>query len=86
MSTTRDQEEQDWRIEHMIEDIVQKRVDAINKLAIEAANKSADTALKQEQRRWEPWKAMAVAGGAGATIALALVAVITALLHALVIR
>ena len=27
------------------------------------ANKRADTALKEEQRRWEPWKALSAAFG-----------------------
>lgn len=38
------------------------------------ANKNADTALKSEQLRWEPWKAMSAAFGAGVAVASALIA------------
>jgi hypothetical protein len=41
------------------------------------ANKSADTALKDEQRRWEPVKAMSAAFGAGLAVATGLIALIT---------
>ena len=34
----------------------------------------ADIALKRAQTQWEPWKAMAAAFGAGATIASAMLA------------
>jgi hypothetical protein len=57
--TTRDQEEQDLRIELMQADV---------------ANKTADTALKTEQLRWEPWKALSAAFGAGIAVASALIA------------
>lgn len=40
------------------------------------ANKDADTALKAEQLRWEPWKALSVAFGAGLVAASALIAAI----------
>jgi hypothetical protein len=33
------------------------------------ANKNADTALKDEQRRWEPWEALSAAFGAGIAVA-----------------
>lgn len=38
------------------------------------ANKRADTALKDEQRRWEPWKALSAAFGAGIAVASGLLA------------
>jgi hypothetical protein len=41
----------------------------------EVANKNADTALKDEQRRWEPWKAMSAAFGAGLAVASGMIAV-----------
>jgi hypothetical protein len=41
------------------------------------ANLEADTEYKRMLTKWEPWKAMAVAFGAGATVAVALVAVLT---------
>lgn len=37
-------------------------------------NKRADTRYKKTLADWEPWKAMAVAAGAGATVTLALLA------------
>jgi hypothetical protein len=42
-------------------------------LMAELANKTADTALKNEQRTWEPVKAMAAAFGAGLAVATALI-------------
>ncbi|WP_428542087.1 hypothetical protein [Rhodopila sp.] len=39
------------------------------------ANKTADTKLKEEQRRWEPWKALSAAVGAGVAVTSALFAV-----------
>jgi hypothetical protein len=38
------------------------------------ANKEADTKLKDEQRRWEPVKAMSAAFGAGVAFASGLIA------------
>ena len=38
------------------------------------ANKRADTSLKEEQRRWEPWKALSAAFGAGVAVASGLIA------------
>jgi F0F1-type ATP synthase assembly protein I len=38
------------------------------------ANKRSDTALKDEQRRWEPWKALSAAFGAGVAVASGLIA------------
>jgi hypothetical protein len=38
------------------------------------ANKQADTALKTEQMRWEPWKALSAAFGAGVAVASGLIA------------
>lgn len=50
----------------------------------EIANKEADTALKDEQRRWEPVKAMSAAFGAGVAVASGLIALIAwALVHLL---
>ncbi len=40
------------------------------------ANKQADTALKDEQRRWEPVKAMSAAFAAGLAVATGLIGVI----------
>ena len=40
----------------------------------EIANKEADTALKREQTRWEPWKALSAAFGAGVAVASGLIA------------
>jgi hypothetical protein len=45
------------------------------------ANKTADTALKDEQRRWEPIKAMSAAFGAGIAVATGFIALATYLLH-----
>ena len=49
----------------MVEDIVQKRVDEVGALT--------DALLKDEQRRWEPWKALSAAFGAGIAVATALI-------------
>lgn len=38
------------------------------------ANKEADTTLKLEQARWEPWKALSAAFGAGIAVASGLIA------------
>jgi hypothetical protein len=38
------------------------------------ANKEADTMLKLEQVRWEPWKALSAAFGAGVAVASGLIA------------
>jgi hypothetical protein len=38
------------------------------------ANKEADTTLKTEQARWEPWKALSAAFGAGIAVASGLIA------------
>ena len=59
-----DDEEQRLRIELMAADI---------------ENKRADTDYKRTMMRWEPWKAMAVAAGAGATFTLAMIALATGL-------
>ena len=40
----------------------------------DATNKDADTELKREQRRWEPWKALSAAFGAGIAVASGLIA------------
>jgi hypothetical protein len=37
-------------------------------LMADIANKEADTLLKTEQLRWEPWKAMSAAFGAGIAV------------------
>lgn len=59
-----DEQEQQLRIEQMAADI---------------ENKRADTDYKRTMMRWEPWKAMAVAAGAGATFTLAMIALATGL-------
>lgn len=41
------------------------------------ANKEADTALRAEQARWEPWKALSAAFGAGLAVASGLIALAT---------
>jgi len=43
-------------------------------------NMEADTRYKHMLADWEPWKAIAVAAGAGATLMLALVAIATLIL------
>jgi hypothetical protein len=43
-------------------------------------NMKADTRYKHMLADWEPWKAMAVAAGGGATLMLALVALFTLIL------
>jgi hypothetical protein len=44
--------------------------------ALRVALMKADTDLKQEQVRWEPWKALSAAFGAGVAVASGLIAVI----------
>lgn len=44
----------------------------VDLMQAEIANKRADTDLKREQLRWEPWKALSVAFGAGAAVATGL--------------
>jgi hypothetical protein len=61
----RDQEEQDWKIEQMQAGI---------------ANKKADTALKAERLRWEPWKALSAAFAAGIAVATGLIGAIARVL------
>ena len=41
------------------------------------ANTEADTRLKEEQRRWEPAKALSAAFGAGLAVATGLIALAT---------
>ncbi len=41
------------------------------------------TKYSETQVRWEPWKAMAAAAGAGAGIMAALIGIITLVLHAM---
>lgn len=52
----------------------------------EIANKETDTMLKPEQVRWEPWKALSAAFGAGIAVASGLIAlaawVLTHFIHA----
>jgi hypothetical protein len=60
--TSKDEQEQDLRIE-----LMQAKLD----------NTVADTALKNEQRRWEPWKALSAAFGAGLAVATGLIALAT---------
>ena len=49
----------------------------VEQMRAEIANKNADTNLKDEQRRWEPWKALSAAFGAGLAVASGLIALIT---------
>lgn len=51
----------------------------IELMAADIENKRADTDYKRTMMRWEPWKAMAVAAGAGATFTLAMIALATGL-------
>jgi hypothetical protein len=43
----------------------------------DAYTPNADTSLKDEQRRWEPWKAMLAAFVAGVAVASGMIALIT---------
>ena len=45
----------------------------VQQMQADTANKNADTRLKDEQRRWEPWKALSAAFGAGIAFASALI-------------
>lgn len=56
----------------------------INLMRADIANKEADTAYKQGLLRYEPWKVIAVAAGAGAGAMAAAVALMTALVRLLV--
>ena len=49
----------------------------VEQMRAEIANKDADANLKDEQRRWEPWKALSAAFGAGLAVASGLIALIT---------
>jgi hypothetical protein len=49
----------------------------IELMAAEIANKHADTDLKREQVRWEPWKALSAAFAAGIAVATGLFALAT---------
>lgn len=46
----------------------------VDLMRAQAANYRADTNLKDEQRRWEPWKALSAAFGAGLAVASGLIA------------
>ena len=46
-------------------------------LMAQIANTEADTRLKEEQRRWEPAKALSAAFGAGLAVATGLIALAT---------
>jgi hypothetical protein len=46
----------------------------VEQMRADIANKTADTYLKDEQRRWEPWKALSAAFGAGIAVASGLIA------------
>jgi hypothetical protein len=51
--------------------------DRVLKVALmkaDISNKNADTDLKREQLRWEPWKALSAAFGAGVAVASGLIA------------
>jgi hypothetical protein len=49
----------------------------IEQVKADIANKQADTELKREQVRWEPWKALSAAFGAGVAVASGLIALAT---------
>ena len=58
--------------------LTQEQEDLEHELRMQAmradtANKVANTVLKDEQRRWEPWKALSAAFGAGIAVATALI-------------
>lgn len=57
----------------------ERRLLQIEQMAADIENKRADTDYKRTMMRWEPWKAMAVAAGAGATFTLAMIALATGL-------
>jgi len=50
------------------------------------ANKRADAALKDEQRRWEPWKALSTAFAAGIVVATGLITLATWLIGRLIVH
>jgi hypothetical protein len=50
-------------------------------MSADVANKKADTDLKREQLRWEPWKALSAAFGAGVAVASGLIAATARVLH-----
>ena len=52
----------------------EERALRIEQMRADIANKEADTRLKDEQRRWEPWKALSAAFGAGLAVASGLIA------------
>ena len=66
MSAAEDDEERALRMELMKADI---------------ANKQADTAYKEGLLRYEPWKVVGVAFGAGAAVMGAAVALVSAFFH-----
>ena len=41
----------------------------VDLMRADIANENADTGLKYEQQRWEPWKALSAAFGAGVAVA-----------------
>jgi F0F1-type ATP synthase assembly protein I len=52
----------------------EERALRMDQMRADIANKQADTKLKDEQRRWEPVKAMSAAFGAGVAFASGLIA------------
>ena len=61
----------------------EERLLRIEQMRADIANKGVDTALKDEQRRWEPWKALSAAFGAGLAVASGLIALAAWVIHAL---
>lgn len=63
----------------MADDIEELRMEQIR---ADVRNKDADSNYKLTLARWEPWKAMATAFGAGAAFTLAMIGLISfVLLH-----
>ena len=59
----------------------EERALRIELLKVDIANKQADTAYKEGLLRYEPWKVVGVAFGAGATVMGAAVALVSAFFH-----
>ena len=60
----------------MTTDVDDDRQLKVDLMRADLANKTADTMLKREQIRWEPWKALSAAFGAGIAVASGLMAII----------
>ena len=62
------------------DDVDEEQLLKVALMRADIANKNADTVLKTEQARWEPWKAMSAAFGAGVAVASGLIALATRVL------